>query len=179
MIRRAYPPGIKKKRGSRGLSEYGKELREKQKLKAWYGLSEKQFKNYVKETLLRRGKEDAEATLIKKLESRLDNVIFRLGFAASRFQARQIVNHGHFTINSRKVSYPSYQIKKGDIVGILPSSLGKNIFQNLKTKIKKYTPPSWLELEKEKLEGKVKSLPLLEEAAPPAEISVIFEYYSR
>lgn len=179
MVKKAYPPGIKKKRRSRGFSEYGKELREKQKLKFWYGLNEKQFKNYIKKTLSKRGKEDTESTLIEKLESRLDNVIFRLGFANSRFQARQMVNHGHFQVNSRKVNYPSYQVKKGDLISILPSSLGKNIFQNLKTKIKKYTPPAWLKLDKEKLEGKVISLPTLEEAVPPAEISAIFEYYSR
>lgn len=179
MIRRPYPPGIKGKRRTSGLSEYGKELREKQKLKFWYGLDEKQFKNYVKEILARRGKEDAEAALIKKLESRLDNVIFRLGFADSRLQARQMVSHGHFQVNSRKVNYPSYQVKKGDLISISPSSLKKNIFQNLKTKIKKHNPPSWLELDKEKLEAKVKGLPSLEEAAPPAEISAVFEYYSR
>jgi len=142
-------------------------------------LEEKQLKNYVKEILQKRGKEDAESTLIQKLETRLDNVIFRLGFALSRAQARQIISHGHFQINGKKVNYPSYQVKKGDKISISSTALKKNLFQNLKTKIKKYNPPSWLALDKEKLEGKVVGLPVLEEVAPPAEISAILEYYSR
>jgi len=180
MVRKPYPPGPRrKKRRARGLSEYAKELREKQKLKVWYGLGERQFKNYVKEVLQKRGKEDAESYLIKKLETRLDNVIFRLGFANSRLQSRQLVAHGHFQINSRKVNYPSYQVKKDDIIKIRLISLKKNVFQNLKTKIKKYNPPTWLELDKEKLEGKVITWPTFEEAMPPAEVSVILEFYSK
>jgi small subunit ribosomal protein S4 len=179
MIKRSYPPGIKGKRGTRGLSEYGKELREKQKLRFWYGLEERQLKNYVKDILAKKGKMDAESALIKKLEARLDNVIFRLGFASSRYQARQMISHGHFQVNGKKVNYPSYQLKKGDLINISPTAHKKSFFQNLKTKIKKYTPPKWLELNTEKLEGKVIGGPTLEEAAPPAEISAILEYYSR
>lgn len=179
MIRKPYPPGIRKKKRGRGLSEYGKELREKQKLRTWYGLGEKQFANYVKKVLAKRGKEDVEDTLIKKLETRLDNVIFRLGFANSRSHARQIVNHGHFQINARKVSYPSYQVKKGDIISVYPNSLKKTSFQNLKTKIKNYSTPAWLQLDKDKFEAKVIGEPNLQEAAPPAEISAILEFYSR
>lgn len=154
MIKRPYPPGKKSKRGNRGLSEYGKELREKQKLRFWYGLEEKQLKNYVKEILGKRGKTDAESALLQKLETRLDNVIFRLGFATSHPQARQMVGHGYFQLNGKKVNYPSYQIKKGNKISISPRFTKKNLFQNLKTKLKKYNPPSWLELDKEKLEGR-------------------------
>lgn len=179
IIKRPYPPGIKKKRRGGGLSEYGKELREKQKLRFWYGLEEKQMKNYVKDILAKRGKEDAELALINKLESRLDNVIFRLGFASSRAQARQLVNHGFFAVNNKKTNYPSYQVKKGDVISINPSSQKKNIFKDLKIKIKKYKTPSWITLDAEKLEGKIAGKPTLEEAAPPAEISAIFEFYSR
>ncbi|PIP24930.1 MAG: 30S ribosomal protein S4 [Candidatus Nealsonbacteria bacterium CG23_combo_of_CG06-09_8_20_14_all_36_12] len=179
IVKKPYPPGIKGKKRRRGLSEYGKELKEKQKLKSWYGLEERQFRNYVKEVLQKRGKEDAESALMGKLESRLDNVVFRLGFANSRFQARQLVSHGHFQVNSRKTNYPSYQVKKGDLIKISPSSLKKNIFQNLKIKLKKYTPPNWLELDKEKFKGKVLGAPTLEETAPPAEVSAILEFYSR
>lgn len=179
MVKRPYPPGQKRKRRTRGLSEYGQQLREKQKLKNWYGLKERQFKKYVLEVLDRRGKEDAESSLIKKLESRLDNVIFRLGLTSSRSQARQLVNHGHFKINSKKVNYPSYQVKKGDVINVSEFALKNNFFKNIKTKLKKYQPPSWLKLNVEKLEGKVIDQPSFEEAAPPAEISAIFEFYSK
>jgi len=179
VTRRSYPPGPKSKKRKKGLSEYGKELREKQKLKFWYGLGERQFKNYVKDILSKRGKENTELSLIKKLESRLDNVIFKLGFTNSRAQARQLTTHGHFRVNGKKITYPSYQTKKGDVLSLNPNALKKNAFQNLKIKIKNYTAPAWLELKKDVLEGKVANEPTMEEAAPPAEISAILEYYSR
>jgi len=180
MIKKPYPSGGNKKRRTRTGSEYGKELKEKQKLKNWYNLREEQFRKYVKEVLEKRGKvEDTGDLLIKKLESRLDNVVFRLGFASSRVQARQIVNHGHFLVNKRKVNIPSCQVKKGDIIALNPNSRKKVIFQNLSTNFKKYKPPSWIELNVESLEGKIIGEPSLEEAAPPVEISAIFEFYSR
>ena len=115
MVKRPYPPGIKKKKVRGRVSEYGKELIEKQKLRNWYNLSEKQFRNYIKKILEKRGKvEDAGQLLIKKLESRLDSVIFSMGLASSRAEARQIVSHGHFLINKRRIDIPSYEIKKGD-----------------------------------------------------------------
>ena len=116
VTRRPFPPGPKSKKRKRGVSEYGKELREKQKMRFWYGLGEKQFKNYVKDILSKRGKEDNELSLIKKLEMRLDNVIFKLGFALSRVQARQMVTHGHFLLNGRKHNIPSSFLKQGDII---------------------------------------------------------------
>jgi small subunit ribosomal protein S4 len=179
MLKKPYPPGQKKRKRTRSFSEYGKELREKQKLKNWYNLREKQFRNYVKEVLTKRGKEDAVNLLIRKLETRFDNVIFRLGFASSRVQARQLVNHGHFLVNGKAINIPSYQIKKGDKISLHPSLLKKPFSQNLKNSLKEYQPPSWIFLDKEKLKGRVESLPSFEEAAPPAEIPVIFEYYSR
>lgn len=179
VVKKPYPPGQKRKRMTRSFSEYGKELREKQKLKNWYNLREKQFRNYVKDVLKKRGKEDAVNLLIRKLETRLDNVIFRLGFASSRAQARQLVNHGLFLVNGKAIDIPSYQTKKGDEITLHSRLLKKPFSQNLKNSLKKYQPPSWISLDKEKLKGKVKSLPSFEEAAPPAEIPVIFEYYSR
>jgi small subunit ribosomal protein S4 len=180
MVKRPYPPGQKAKKRTRGLSEYGKELREKQKLKNWYNLDERQFRKYVKEVLAKRGKvEDAGDLLIKKLESRLDNVVFRMGFVPSRVQARQVISHGHFLVNGKKVDIPAYQTKKGDKITLHPRSPKKNIFQNLPTTLKKYNPPSWIELNIEKLEGKITGQPNLDEATPPAEISTIFEFYSR
>jgi small subunit ribosomal protein S4 len=180
MVKRAYPPGQKKKRRPTPPSEYGKALREKQKLKNWYNLKERQFKNYVKKTLKRRGRvEDTSSLLIKILESRLDNVVFRLGFANSRAQAQQLVSYGHFLVNGKSIDTPSCLVKKGDIVSIKAQKTKKAIFQNLKNLLKKYKTPSWLALDVEKLEGKVIGEPSLEEAAPPVEISVIFEFYSK
>jgi len=180
MVKRPYPPGQKRKRRPTPLSEYGKALREKQKLKSWYNLKERQFKNYVKRILERRGKvEDATSLLIKILESRLDNVVFRLGFASSRAQAQQLVSYGHFLVNGKSINTPSYLVKKGDTVSVKAQKTKKTIFQNLKNLLKKYKTPSWLALDVEKLEGKVIAEPGLEEAAPPVEISAIFEFYSR
>jgi len=180
MITKPYNPGQKGKRRTRPLSEYGKELREKQKLKNWYNLRERQFSKYVRAALEARGKvEDTASFLVEILEKRLDNVVFRLGFASSRSLARQMVSHRHFLVNGRPVNIPSYQVKKGDVIKLRPSSAQKNLFKNVKTTLKKYTPPSWLEFNVETLEGKVAGKPNFEEASPPAEISSIFEFYSR
>jgi len=180
MIKRSYPPGPKSKRRRGSFSEYNKELREKQKLKAWYHLNETQVSNYVKEVLGKRHKvEDATVLLIKTLESRLDNVVFRLGFSPSRAQARQLVTHGHFLINGKSIDVPSFLVKKGDKISLKPSSQKKNVFQNLKNLLKKYQTPKWLKLDAEKLEGEVTGPPSFEEAAPPVEILSIFEFYSR
>lgn len=180
ITKRPYAPGMKGKRRKSPLSEYGKELREKQKLKGWYNLREAQFRKYAREILKKRGKtEDAGSLLIRKLEMRLDSVIYRLGIASSRIQARQLVLHGHFLVNGKIVRIPSYEVKKGDKISIKPQSAKKTVFQNLATVIKKYQPPSWLELNKDKMEGKILSFPTIEEVNPPAEILSIFEYYSR
>jgi len=180
MLKKPYPPGMKKKRRFSAQSEYGKELKEKQKLRNWYNLKEGQFRKYVKDILKKRsGVEDAASLLIQKLESRFDNVIFRLGFAVSRVQARQLVSHGHFLINGKQVNIPSFQLKKGDKIIINTVSRKKKNIEEMAISIKKYKPPAWLKLNAEKLEGEVTGVPSLEEAAPPAEISTIFEFYSR
>jgi len=181
MVKRPYPPGKKGKRRPIPLSEYGKQLREKQKLKKWYNLRERQFQKYVREVLSshKKTEKDPAELLIKILESRLDNVVFLLGFASSRSQARQLISHGHFLVNGKSVNIPSYQVKKGEIIALKPQSLKKNIFKDITTKLKKQKIPSWLEFNLQKLEAKVVGEPSLKEAAPPVEISVIFEYYSR
>jgi small subunit ribosomal protein S4 len=180
MIRKPYPPGQKSKRRRRPPSEYAKALREKQKLKNWYNLAEKQFKNYVKELLDKRGKmEDAPLLLIKKLESRLDNIIFRLGFTLSRRKARSLVSHSYFLVNGKAMNIPSSCLKKGDIVSLKPHKLKKTIVKEFKQLMKKHTPPVWLKLNKEKLEGEVIGEVTLEEVAPPVNLLSIFEFYSR
>ena len=180
MVRRPYPPGQKGKRRSSPLSEYGKELREKQKLKNWYNLRERQFSRYVKEVLRKRGgTEDAGTQLIQTLERRLDNIVFKLGFASSRVQARQLISHRHFLVNDKVINVPAFLIKKGDKIKIRPTAAKKIIFKNLPSTLKKHSVPDWLSLNIDKLEGKVKGLPTLEEAVPPVELSTIFEFYSR
>lgn len=180
MIKRPYPPGQRRKRRRRPPSEYAKELREKQKLRNWYNLREKQFKNYVNKILAKKGKvKDASALLIQKLEYRLDNVIFRLGFALSRSKTRQLVSHGFFMVNKRAMNIPSHQLKKGDIISLKSQKAGKKIVKEIRALIKKQKVPSWLQLDVEKLEGKVVGIPTLEEVAPSVEIAVIFEFYSR
>jgi len=186
IVLKPYPPGGKGKRRLSGLSEYGRELREKQRLRHWYNLSESQFRNYVKEVLEeahhKRGSSktiDAAEILIERLERRLDNVVYRLGFASSRIQARQLVSHGHFLVNGKPVNIPSYQVRKGDKIEIRPNSKNKTVFKDIVSKLKKYQPPSWLKLDLKTLSGEVVGIPTLEEAAPPAEISAIFEFYSK
>jgi small subunit ribosomal protein S4 len=180
MIKRPYPPGEKSKKRRSAFSEYGKELKEKQKLKNWYNLTERQFRKYVKEVLEKRGKvEDAGALLIRKLESRLDNVVFQMGFALSRAQARQVISHGYFLINGRKINIPSYQVKKGDKITLHPKTSRKTIFQNLSPVLKKHKAPSWIKVDSAKLEAEIVGQANLEEAAVPVEISSIFEFYSK
>jgi small subunit ribosomal protein S4 len=169
-----------KKRIPKPLSDFGKGLRAKQELKELYNLREKQFKRYIKEILKSRGKkEDLQDLLIKKLESRLDNIVFRLGLALTRQQARQLVSHGHFLVNNKKVDIPSYQIKPGDKIKVKENSKNKKIFKEILETLRKYQPPDWLLFDKEKLEGEVVSLPDFEKIKPPAEVSLIFEFYSR
>jgi small subunit ribosomal protein S4 len=180
MVKRPYPPGLPGKRRKSPPSEYKKELIEKQKLRYWYGLSERQLKKYVKEALEKRGKvEDVSTLLIQNLEKRLDNVVYRLGFAVSRDQARQLVSHKFFLVNGRPVNIPSFSLKVGDTISLKPQKLKKAIFKDLKERLKKHQVPSWLSLDPEKFEGKVISEPKVEEVVPPVEVSAVFEFYSR
>ena len=130
LTRRAYAPGPQKKRRGGAPSEYKKSLVEKQTLKKFYGLSEKQFKRYVQESLAKMGKvDDVSAELIRKLERRLDNVIFRLGFAKTRAMSRQLVSHGYFLINGKPVNIPSYQVMKDDMVAVKEHKKAKGVFK--------------------------------------------------
>ncbi len=180
MIKKPYAPGEPSKKRRSNMSEYGKELAEKQKLKNWYNLSEKQFSNYVKAVLAEKAKaKNPVLLLIQKLESRFDNVIFRLGWAASRPKARQLISHYHFYVNGKRVNIPSYRLTKGDKISLNPGSQKKPVFENLAKDLKKYEPPVWIKLDKEKLEAEIIGSASTEEALPPAEVSTIFEYYSR
>ena len=180
MIKSPYPPGEKRKKRGGGLSEYAKELAEKQKIKNWYNLRERQLRNCVKDILKEKNaKESALTLLIQRLESRLDNVVFRLGFAISRKQAKQLVTHGHFLVNGKRVDIPSCQTKKGDIISLHSSFKNKKFLKDILPSLKKHQPPSWLKFNVEKIEAEIIGQPSLIEVAPPAEISSVFEFYSK
>jgi small subunit ribosomal protein S4 len=180
MVRRPFAPGQKAKKRRSALTEFGREMREKQKVKKWYGVSESQFKQYVVEVMENRGQGvDVSSELVAKLESRLDNIVFRLGWAKSRGQARLLVTHGHFTVNGRKVDIPSYRIKIGDVVSIRVHSKTKEGLKDIPETMKKYPLPKWLSYAIDKNEGKVVRYPTPDEVQLPSEISTIFEHYSR
>jgi small subunit ribosomal protein S4 len=180
MIKRSYPPGQKKKRRTRSMSEYNKELREKQKLRNWYNLKEHQFKKYIQGVLAKRGKTlNLSLELIKKLEKRLDNVIFRMNLAKSRKEARQLISHGYFLVNGKEINIPSFEVKKGDIISLRESKKEKNIFKDFLASSQKIQIPSWVQFNVKKMEGKIIAEPSLEEALPPAEILSVFEFYSK
>ncbi len=180
IVKRNYPPGLRSKKRNKKISGYGRELAEKQKLRNWYNISERQFKKYVKSILdMKEKSEDTGDLLIKKLESRLDSIIFRLGFAKSRFEARQIISHSHFCVNNKSVNIPSFMVKKGDEIKVKEKSLKMKKFQEIKASLKGYNPPLWLTLDADKMQGKVLDLPTESEANVPVETSVIFEFYSK
>ncbi len=180
ILKKPNPPGPQAKIRRKKVSEYGMQLKEKQKLRYSYGLGEKQFRKYIEDALSQRSKkEDASILLIRKIESRFDNIIFRLGIATTRIQARQFVSHGCFLINDKPVDIPSYHLKIGDKVTVRPGFRKRNLFKIWKIQLKDYESCSWLKLNKQKIEGKVIKDISLDESIPQAEILSIFEFYSR
>jgi len=175
MVRRPTRPGIHGRKRRRALTEYGEQLLEKQRLRVSYGLREAQLAKIVKESTEKTGA--IGEAIINSLERQLSNAIFRLGLAASRVIARQLINHGHLLVNGKKVTSPSYCVKVGDMISIKPSSQKLLIFKDLSDKIKKYEPPAWLSLDREKLEGRVKSLPQNVEII--FDINLVVDYYSK
>lgn len=175
--RRAYAPGQHGQGNRKKLSEYGLQLREKQKARRIYGILERQFSNYFDKAERQKG--ITGENLLRLLERRLDNVVFRLGFASSRVEARQLVKHNHFTVNGQKVNIPSVLVKVGDVVQIKEKSLESVKFQEVKEAVAQKTPPAWLELDKANLSGKVLALPNREQIDVPIEDHLIVELYSR
>ncbi len=168
-----------KKKGRGGLTEYGQQLLEKQKAKYTYGVSEKQFSNYVKKT--RTIKNDSPAkTLLVLLETRLDNCVYRLGWTKSRAAARQAVGHGHIWVNGRRVTIPSYQVKAGDKLSIRKESQNNGFFRELADKLKEAAAvPVWLSREGEGAEAIIKALPTGGERESNLNFNSILEFYSR
>jgi small subunit ribosomal protein S4 len=163
----------------RMLSDYGKQLLEKQKVRLTYGLSEKQFKNLVKEAMSKKGREAAEV-LFENLESRLDNTVYKLGFAKTRRMARQMVSHGHIMVNNRKVTIPSMRLKKGDKLSIREGSQQKSFFLDLEEKMKDIpTVPSWIKFSLAKKEALIQGSPKLDQSQSLLDLKTVVEFYSK
>jgi small subunit ribosomal protein S4 len=175
--RRSYPPGQHGERRGRKASDYGIQLREKQKIKRIYGLSEKQFHLFFERADHQKG--ITGTNLLVALERRLDNVVYRLGFANSRTQARQLVQHRHFTVNGRKVNIPSFQVKVGDAVEVRERSRKIQLIQDSLDAVVRRGIPQWLDLEKDNLKGKIKSLPVREDLTMPMQEQLVVELYSK
>lgn len=178
MIRKPYAPGAHGKKVSRGLSEYGKQLSMKQRIKRVYGIMERQFKNHFEEI---RNKPGVTGDLfLARLEMRLDNVAYRMGFGTSRTAARQLVNHGAIKVNGKKVSIPSFEVKIGDMISINETKLNNNYFKSHSQILKnKKDFPVWIQFDTEKMEGKAISSPQKEDIGSNIDPQMVVEYYSR
>jgi small subunit ribosomal protein S4 len=176
--RKNYPPGMHGPKGSRRKqSDYATALAEKQKLRYQYGLMERQFRRYFETALRKRGV--TGETLLQMLETRLDNVVYRLGFANSRGSARQLVAHGHVTVNNRKVNVSSYNLKAGDVIAIKDKP-GSRRLVNRNLELTQIQPvPDWLVADKDQFQGKVMRIPSREEIAPIVNEQLVVELYSR
>jgi small subunit ribosomal protein S4 len=177
--RRPYAPGLHGKKGQfrRKVSDYGLQLREKQKARRIYGVLEAQFRRYFEEAERQSGV--TGTNLLRMLEQRLDNVVYRLGFAASRNQARQQVLHGHIEVNGRKVNIPSYQVQPGDVIAVRERSRRLAEFRDLPQILEQRGVPEWLSLDPARLTGRVLSLPPREAIDIPLREELIVEFYSR
>ena len=172
--RRSYPPG-EHGRGRIKQSQYLLQLREKQKARRYYGLLEKQFRNYYDKAA--RGSGVSGENLLRMLETRLDNVIYRLGFAASRAQARQLVRHGHFQVNGRRVNIPSFQVKPNDVINLKNGSPAEQIVRDATDLTASVAP--WLQADHDGLTGKILKLPDRADIDTPVQESLIVELYSK
>lgn len=179
MVRRSYIPGFHgpKAKGPGRKSDYGLQLQEKQKAKKLYLLSEKQFRILFEKAHKKRG--NTEEIFLRLLELRLDNVVYRLGFASSRNEGRQLVNHGHFTVNGRGVNIPSFQVKQGDVIKVKEKAARSKKFAALLAKIKKEEVPGWLFLDLEAKTGKVLHEPAKKDVSSNINPQIIVEFYSR
>lgn len=176
VTKRAYPAGVHGQERKRAkLSGYGKQLREKQKMKRIYGLLERQFSNYVTEAAKKTG--DTSKILLTYLESRLDNIIYRSGLAVSRAAARQIVNHGHVLVNNRKTNIPSYRARVGEVVSLKSGSQQSKLFEKSGEIISKKDIPAWLAVDAKSFTAKILNTPTLEN--PNFDTNLIIGFYSR
>ena len=175
--RRQYAPGMHGNGRNKKLSEYGMQLREKQKARRYYGVLESQFRKYYEMAAARKGV--TGENLLSILESRLDNAVYRLGFAMSRPEARQLVRHGHFTVNGRKVDIPSYLVKPGEVIALKEESRSLDKFKSAMEANGSRPAPKWMEFDKNNLVAKVVSAPAREDVDLPIEEHLIIELYSK
>jgi small subunit ribosomal protein S4 len=175
--RRNYPPGVHGPKSRRKLTDYALGLMEKQKLRYYYGLMERQFRRVYEQALRRRGVTGEQ--MLQILETRLDNVVYHLGFANTRAAARQMVTHGHITVNGRKVNVPSYALKVRDVVAVRQHNVSRQLaLRNLELATARAVP-EWLSLDKEALRGVVLRIPTRDEINPIANEQAVVEFYSR
>lgn len=175
--RRPYAPGQHGQRRGGKLSDYRFQLREKQKVKRIYGVLENQFRNYCFRAEKQKG--ITGTNLLILLECRLDNIVYRMGFASSRKQARQLVRHGHFLVNNKKVNIPSYQVKVGDVIQVKEGSRKvPSILEAMETVVRRGIP-NWLEVEKDEFKGTLKDIPKREDLTMPIQEQLIVEFYSK
>jgi small subunit ribosomal protein S4 len=175
--RRNFPPGMHGEKGRRKQSEYAIALGEKQKLRIMYGLLERQFRRYYETALTRRGV--TGEILLQLLETRLDNVVFRLGLANSRRAARQMVGHGHIAVNGRKVTIPSYNTKIGDVIEVRNNAVSRQLGTRGLNATQITAVPDWLVIDKDNFKGEVKRIPTRDEIAPIVNEQLVIELYSR
>lgn len=179
-VRRSYPPGVhgQSKGRRQRLTDFGLQLREKQKAQIIYGLSERQFSNYVKKATAKTG--NTALFLGQLLEQRLDNVVYRLGFARSRGEGREYVSHGHFFVNGKKTDIPSYAVRPGDIITVRPTSRQSTFFTDqIAPRLAKHEAPKWVVCDPNEFQGKVIGLPEEEELPQNVNRTMIIEFYSR
>lgn len=178
--KKPYSPGkLDSQRKHRSqLTEYGRQLREKQKVRNTYGLREKQFSNYVNEAAGHPGDNPTEL-LYQSLESRLDNAVFRSGLAVSRSLARQMVSHGHITVNGRKVTIPSYKMRIGDVVGVRDGSRQSKLFTEIGPRLKKHPVPAWLKFNADELNGEITGKPAIDKTENSFNLASVIEFYRR
>lgn len=176
IARRAYAPG-QHGQSRKKASGYGIQLREKQKVRRIYGILEKQFRDYFEEAERQKGV--TGENLLRLLELRLDNVVYRMGFGDSRAEARQLVRHGHFTVNGKKVDIPSYQTGLNDLIAVKPGSKSTDKFKELAENAAGKTAPQWLSINAEMMEARIVALPAREDIDLPIEEHLIVELYSR
>lgn len=174
-VKRNYPPGMHGKTGMRKKSDYAKQLREKQKARRIFGVSEKQILKYYTKAL--SSKEESGAELVRQMEKRFDNAVFRCGFASTRRQARQLVSHGIFTLNGRRANIPSIQLKDGDSFTIRPKNKTMPLFENFAKK--KITVPQWLKVDASTLSAQVTGKPDKQDLEGSIDPQMIIEFYSR
>jgi small subunit ribosomal protein S4 len=175
--RRSYPPGMHGPKSRRKRSEYGEALAEKQKLRYAYGLYEQQFRRFYHQALKKRGV--TGETLLQLLESRLDNVVYRLGMAATRPAARQAVLHGHIRVGGKKVTVPSYIVKAGDVIEVKNSAVSQQLVKKALETTQIRPVPPWLNVNRDTLRGQVMRVPAKEDIEPIAKESLVVQFYSR